>query len=517
MAAKESPNKRVIVPLIGQPSVRPNTDPAASTDQIFSNCVFKKFNNPVVDGSAPWYAVAKRPGFNSQDSGTTPILHAMHGTLGASVIPSSASHIFVKRATNDLSFVGMGGTTNVTPTGNAASTSAIARPVEGLDSNGDPVQLTWHQKTDAARSTCQAFIHDYVNNTVTEITDADFPDTLLIGSFVYMDGYTFVMTTTGRIYNSALNDPTSWDATAYISTSVPAGATGRGIVKYKDMIVAFTTNSIEFFKNVGNTNGSVLQRISELTIYGYGLDATGEATSGVSAQARASYWYYAAEDTVYWANSATTKAGLGLYRLNGVKPEKISTNELDRRLAAAGTEYLKILGSFTLLGTQYLLCAALADLLVYDVANNIFTFWNEPAASTNTIWPATSTPSRQYFYSTEGVAYSFEASTGESATPYSTSTTLSIQTRLIDFGTNKRKRINRVRLVGNAVSGTVSLSWSKDDYATFSTARTASFSDNAATYNNLGMGRRWSFKIEHSALAYCQFDYLEIEYTELDK
>ena len=47
---------------------------------------------------------------------------------------------------------------------------------------------------------------------------------------VYLDSYFFVMDTNAVIYNSALNDPTTWDALDIITAEKEPGRRGAGKV-----------------------------------------------------------------------------------------------------------------------------------------------------------------------------------------------------------------------------------------------------------------------------------------------
>ncbi len=112
--------------------------------------------------------------------------------------------------------------------------------------------------------------------------------------------------------------------------------------------------------------------------------------------------------------------------------------------------------------------------MIYNVDLNIWSEWDSPlltfvrgvgAQSVNQII-ATSR------ISTSGKIYSINPSAGlevyqDDGTPYS----MMIQTSKTDFGTDNRKRIQAVSLIGDMqVSGTVLLEYSDDDYQTWKTA-----------------------------------------------
>lgn len=86
--------------------------------------------------------------------------------------------------------------------------------------------------------------------------DADYPVTTVRG-FPYLDGTYYVMTPEGSIYGSAINDPTSWSALNVIQSS---GEPDGGIMLARQLsyIVSFGDYSIQMFYNAANAVGSPL-------------------------------------------------------------------------------------------------------------------------------------------------------------------------------------------------------------------------------------------------------------------
>lgn len=157
----------------------------------------------------------------------------------------------------------------------------------------------------------------------TEIAagDADYPKATAIGAFVTVDGYVFVMTTDGKIYNSDLGSSTSWTSTNFLTAQMSSDA-GIGLGKYKNQIVAFSTESIEFFYNAANPTGSPLSRTEQATILGLGaIDAKTIIDM---------------EDTIYWVSA---NSSCGVYRFNNFKPEKISNSYIDQIIALQSSNH----------------------------------------------------------------------------------------------------------------------------------------------------------------------------------
>lgn len=158
---------------------------------------------------------------------------------------------------------------------------------------------------------------------LTEVTDGDFPASTFIGNPVHMDGYCFIATTAGTIWNSDLNSLANWTATSFTSAqSVPDSLVG--LARVKNLIVALGTRSIEFFQNAGNGSGSPLQRIDSAAL-----------TIGVLNQNAAMKF---GDDMIFVSVSTE---GVGVHLMKGTTPQKVSTEYIDSLLS----KYSDVAGS----------------------------------------------------------------------------------------------------------------------------------------------------------------------------
>ena len=101
----------------------------------------------------------------------------------------------------------------------------------------------------------------------TRITDADMPGNngvSLTRGGAYLDGYLFLLDINGQIHNSNLNDITTWTATDFLTASSEPDY-GIFLGKMGDNIVYIGTESIEFFYNAGNASGSPLSVRGDLS------------------------------------------------------------------------------------------------------------------------------------------------------------------------------------------------------------------------------------------------------------
>lgn len=100
----------------------------------------------------------------------------------------------------------------------------------------------------------------FTNNSAgTKITDTDFPSPH-VPFPVFLDGYLFLAKAgTGDVYNSDLNDPTSWTAGSFLSSELYPDDI-QALLKMSTYILAVGTQGSEFFYDAANATGSPLAR-----------------------------------------------------------------------------------------------------------------------------------------------------------------------------------------------------------------------------------------------------------------
>jgi len=152
----------------------------------------------------------------------------------------------------------------------------------------------------------------YVNNKI------------LTGPFQQMNGNTFIMTQDGFIYNSSLTTTGNPDITTWNTLSTVAASqypdNGIGIFRYKHMLLAVGTDSIEFFSpDNNNPPASPLVHTDQVFIKFGALNAS--LCKNI-------------DDIFYWIAFGTGPT-LGLWKLDGYTPVKISTPKEDQLLTKA--------------------------------------------------------------------------------------------------------------------------------------------------------------------------------------
>jgi hypothetical protein len=344
---------------------------------------------------------------------------------------------------------------------------------------------------------------------LAKILDADYPGNAsktVVSKFIYKDGYTFVLTKDGRIYNSDLNSITAWSASNYIAANEFPDY-GTELAYYKNYIVAFNNFSIEFFENAGNASGSPLSRIPSLATR---IGAPGTGQSGT-------HFVTEGLGTVFWLGS-DKQGGNSLYAFNGYAPENISCPELDVFLSKDSIRSLSVITVYgRTLAVMESSTSNNAYNLVYDIKARRLYWWTfgnsilirtavcsgEGVKSIHFIDRASNTTGKYYTMSPLGAVWQDDGS----------NYTATLQTGLFDGGTSKYKFLKCLRLIGDKQSSTctIGVSWSDDDYNTFSTVRNVDMSQDNTRLWGCGRFRRRAFKLTNTSNTPARLESIDLE------
>lgn len=414
------------------------------------------------------------------------------------------------------------------------------------------------------------YLYNFSTGAVTKVTSANYPTTTVSG-LVYLDGTFYVATSNGKIWGSAIEDPTTWSALNYTSAEIePDGLVA--IEKSLNYLVAFGQWTTEFFYDAGNPTGSPLSSVPNAFF-------TVGCASGTSVVRM--------ENEVVWM-SQTIQRGRQIMSLSGFTPSIISTPEVDRILNSddLATVYafsIKISGSVFYVITL----KTSAKTLVYDFSTKQWHFWTsmtaQAAKSVTTITssnavatvtqtahgyadgdlitisgaspaayngsfnityvdantytypvplgtasPATGTITamgytESYF---NAVAYSFclggDIIQGESdgklykmnPSYYDDNGTYintKIKTVRIDGGESKRKFVSKAEIIGDKVSATGLLRYTDDDYVTYSVYRPIDMNAKRSMLLRGGHTRRRAYEFRCTASVPLRIESLELD------
>lgn len=445
------------------------TSTSTTKDARYINCFKQTVENKV-------YAV-KRPGFSSYvtpasgNKGYALLIWSGQGTGDSIISGFGDSNSTIYNGTTSLGSI-TGRVTGITET-DVSTTPTLA--ISSSDSTG------WYYDTGSG---------------LTQIVDADFPGTgeTLAGTFAHIDGFAVIMTSSGRVYASDLNSISSWTATSFDTANAFSDA-GVGVVRHKQFIMAFGTQSVQFFYNAGLTPFP-LSKATAMTL----------RIGAVSADAIAQI-----SDSTFWCGS-TPQGGLSIFQFDG-NISRISTPEVDANLVLAGAGSVS-LSTIRFYGRSFVLVVAGSLTYAYCIEEK---FWHEWSGTP--LWfkcAGLSTISGSMVnYSissadTDGKIYIMNQASPV-FTDDSVSYTARIQLPLMDFGTKRMKFWHDLEIVGDEeeTSSTISLLYTDDDYQNYTAHGSSDLSNDRVRWTRLGASRRRSWVLTHSANAPFRLEALE--------
>lgn len=167
--------------------------------------------------------------------------------------------------------------------------------------------------------------------TWTEITDGDFTSIVHRGKMEFMDGYAFVLGADRRIYQSDLNSLSSWTSGNYITKSITQDV-ALGLARFKNQLLAFGEDTCEVFYNAGNASGSILGRSpTQHRSVGLGQIAVPQTDTG-----RTHYYTIIGERMYILARAPYGAFVNQLWAYDGARFEKVSTSIEDKLLSQGG-------------------------------------------------------------------------------------------------------------------------------------------------------------------------------------
>jgi hypothetical protein len=438
---------------------------ATDKDARYINCFAQTVSDPFT-GDKRIYTV-KRPGFGTQSTPAT-------GEKGYQVM------VWTGQGTGQK-VISAFGETNSTIYDGDTSLGAISGQCTGITETfvGATATLT------ITGSNNVAYYYD-TGAGLTEITDADFPgDTeTLAGTFAHIDGFACILTTRGRLWASDLNSVTGWTANNFGSTN-SAPDQGVAAIKWRHYIIAFGTESMEFWHNVG-LSPFPLARAAGMT----------QKVGAVDADAIAQI-----ADTVWWCGS-TPQGGMSIFQWDGVL-SRVSTPEIDAILILAGASNVT-LSTIRFYGRSFVLVKAGPTTLAYCVEEKMWHEWN----STTPLW--TKCAGQSLAGTMVNYAVSNVSTTGKVFlmnhaslvfTDDGASYTARVQLPPMDLGTKRTKFFHDLELVCDeeTSASTITLAYTDDDYQTYTTHGSSDLANDRVRFTRLGSSRKRGWVWTHSA------------------
>ena len=428
--------------------------------------------------------IIKRPGFETLNTpaagniGNAVMAWTGEGS-GQEVISSfGATNSTIYRGTTSIGAI-TGVTTSLTETVVGANVPTVA--ITSSDSTG------WY--------------FDTATGITTKITDADFPGNagrVLAGGFAHMDGFSFIMDTSSRISASDLNSLTGWTATSF-DTANAYPDKGVACIRHKNLILGFGAQSLQVYQNAGLTPFP-LSRVDSMTVLVGALSAS--AITQIS-------------DTVFFCGTVP-EGGISVYKYSG-GISRISTPEIDTTLIVAGSSNIS-LTSVRFYGKSFVLVNYGINTLAYCVEEEFWfgwsgqiPLWSKFAANIGGTTMVNYSVSNK---SASGKVYVMNHASLKFADDGMTYSAR-IQGLPIDFGSNRKKFYSSIELICDREKSfsPIILSWSDDDYQTFTAGVSFDISKSRPRVTRLGSARRRIFSLDHSAPTPMRIEALEGWFT----
>ena len=450
---------------------------ATNKDRRFLNC----FTQTVIDETTGQKRVfrVKRPGWGTYITPSS-------GNIGSAIMVWTGSGA-------GTACISAFGTTNSTIYNETTSLGAIT----GQATSISETFVTTTPTLTVPSSDSTAWYYDTGVAVMTKISDGDFPGNAgytLAGDFAHMDGFAFIMTTDAKLWASDLNSVTAWTANSYTSVSSYPDK-GVGCIRYKEMVMAFGTDSVEFYYNAGLTPFP-LQVIGNMTV----------RVGCVSAKALTQM-----ADAVFWIGSPP-QGGLSLFMYDG-SVQRVSTPDIDAILILAGATSIT-LTTARFYGRSFVIVNAGASTLVYCMEEKNWHEWS----STTPLWykcAGVSVGTTILTYAlhnvqTSGKVYVMNP-VAHVFTDDSVAYTARMQLSPMDFGTKVPKVWDELEIVGDVetAASLLTLSYSDDDYQTYGTYGTLDLTKTRPRASRLGSSSRRAWVLTHSSATPMRLEAIE--------
>ena len=335
------------------------------------------------------------------------------------------------------------------------------------------------------------------SNTVTTCADADLPSPHLPYP-VFMDGYLFLVKSgTSDIYNSDLNDPLAWTAGNLISAEMQPDLLVR-IAKVNNYLIAFGSESIEYFYDAANATGSPLNRndspikintyIGGLSQYGNDLYYIGKASGGQPS----------------------------VFMLKDFKVDELGSPSVMRYLNFV-TEAVSTwkTGIVAIQGHTVLLISAGDRTFVYDTENKLWCRWE---FQNTTSFPIIATcgiagTNRKTVFALKGTSSAIYYFSDALMQDNSINYTCQIITEQANFGTLNRKTMSRFALYGDRTpsNSNILVYWTDNDFQSYQGPKYINLNQDLQSTYVLGSFRQRAFKLVYTDAYILRLQSIEVD------
>ncbi len=335
------------------------------------------------------------------------------------------------------------------------------------------------------KSTTGLWIFDFTALSATKVTDPNYP-ALTVPGIAYLDGIYYVMDQAGEVVGSATEDATTWPPLDFIEADLTLGL-GAGIVRHLNYIVAFYLHGVQMYYDADaapNGQGTALGPVTNASW-------TTGCINGFTIVEQSDITFFMAQDKAY---------GRTIQQIQGLSMGQISTPAVERVLNR--TQLSQPFSYGIRLSGHLFFVLTLQDInvtLVYDQTSQQWQQWSSVVNGVEQFFVG------RYYLATATQNLVQDVTTGNTVALEETTYTdasgpvnVTIVTPSMDWGTMSWKRFKALFLFADSAPTTVDISYSDDDYATFSTPRGVLMSSVRKMLQRCGRSRRRAWKLTHA-------------------
>ena len=344
----------------------------------------------------------------------------------------------------------------------------------------------------------------------------------LLPSLCNLDNTWYVLDSSGTIWASALSDITTWPALNSVLTGNLIG-TPAALWRHLSYLIAFGSSGLAVYYDAAISPGAPLA-----------LVPNGTSQIGMPVVAALSLAEF--EDTLYFLANAQGE-GLAVYQQVGLQIAAVSTPAVNRILTAYGNLIMQdnaaaVTGAragwpvgtaFRSAGHDYYMLTMptytngssivrSGITLVYDIMAKEWYIWTQQTVSGEREWQAAGVIGSEDFQvwpdrATGQLCTLDEFTYQDNSLPVN----VMIQTDAFSWGNQRIKLIAATYPLLDVVNSSVTLSWTDDDYQTFSTPQSISTVTSKKQLIRCGSTVRRAWKIVHTDNTPMRFYQLEVE------
>lgn len=459
---------------------------AIAKDQRRVNCYYE-LPRPMEGQPNVEAALVRRPGVTDFGStygsaGQTQYLTCPDPTSGWT---TPAAWVFTKDASNVIKAHSASTSISI-----LTSADYVPRFVDITNVNGTNTAVLQLQNTASPEGApSQRVYYSSAIATWTEITDADFTALKLRGKMEFRDGYAFIADGNGRVYQPSINSLSAWNPVDYLTRGVTQDPT-QGLAMMRGQIIIFGRETAQAFTNQGNATGSVLGRVP-FAEHAVGLAGTAGADGTLTGK---THYYARLGNFIFLAGRYGGSApSVNLLAYDGHNFVKISRTYEDKILSSTEVYSVNKISFMGKVGIAFQLTAptvAAQKALVFFPDINDWFEWESSVFSV--------VNNGVHFLGTTDPQKLYHCPASNNYQDAGTSFSMIAQIRLPRRSNNRMWMSNYGVVADTVASNNLSVEFSDDDGASFSTARTIDLGAKLKRLHRGGMFRERLVRLTHT-------------------